>query len=53
VLGARTLEQLDDNLSAADLLLTPEEIGILDQASAFEEGYPYRFIRLFGSREPG
>jgi len=53
VLGARTQAQLEDNLAAAELLLTPEEIGFLNQASAFEEGYPYRFIRLFGSRESG
>lgn len=50
ILGARTMEQLNDNLSAAELLLTPEELEALDNASAFEEGYPYRFLRLFGNR---
>ena len=52
VLGARTLEQLEDNLAAAELALSPEEINGLDRASAYEEGYPYRFLRLFGMRAP-
>ena len=42
ILGARTLEQLDDNLGAADLHLTPEETARLDAVS--DPGgadYPY------------
>jgi aryl-alcohol dehydrogenase-like predicted oxidoreductase len=45
IFGARTLAQLDDNLAAADLELTPAQVKLLDDASAFELGYPYDFIR--------
>jgi len=42
ILGARTLEQLDDNLAAADVHLTAEETAILDEASApLVADYPY------------
>ena len=33
ILGARTLDQLETNLRAAELHLTPEETAILDEAS--------------------
>ena len=42
ILGARTIEQLDDNLAAADLTLTDEQRTRLDEASAPRtEVYPY------------
>jgi aryl-alcohol dehydrogenase-like predicted oxidoreductase len=42
ILGARTVEQLDDNLTAADLVLTAEEAARLDEASApLVADYPY------------
>jgi aryl-alcohol dehydrogenase (NADP+) len=42
ILGARTLEQLDDNLAAADLHLTLEETAKLDEASdPGAADYPY------------
>ena len=42
ILGARTLEQLEDNLGAADLHLSAEETARLDQASApIVDDYPY------------
>ncbi|KYG08511.1 oxidoreductase [Sorangium cellulosum] len=44
IFGARSLEQLDDNLKAADVKLSAEEVQQLDDASAFEIGYPYNFI---------
>jgi aryl-alcohol dehydrogenase-like predicted oxidoreductase len=44
IFGARTVEQVDANLAAADLELAPRHLEILDQASAFELGYPYSFI---------
>jgi aryl-alcohol dehydrogenase-like predicted oxidoreductase len=44
IFGARSLEQLDDNLKAADVRLSLEEIQKLDDASAFDVGYPYKFI---------
>jgi aryl-alcohol dehydrogenase-like predicted oxidoreductase len=44
IFGARSLEQLDDNLRAAELQLGPDDVAKLDAASAFDPGYPYRFI---------
>jgi len=42
ILGARNTEQLDDNLTAADLVLTDAERGRLDEASAPRVAdYPY------------
>ncbi|WP_285723943.1 aldo/keto reductase [Psychromicrobium xiongbiense] len=42
ILGARTVEQLNDNLAAAELVLSPEETEQLTQASQPRLGiYPY------------
>jgi aryl-alcohol dehydrogenase-like predicted oxidoreductase len=42
ILGARTLEQLDDNMGAADLRLSEKESALLTEASAPEVAeYPY------------
>jgi aryl-alcohol dehydrogenase (NADP+) len=42
ILGARTMEQLETNLRAADLHLSAEEAAMLDQASDLHAGdYPY------------
>ncbi len=42
ILGARTVEQLSDNLAAADLVLTEDETTRLTEASAPEvDDYPY------------
>jgi aryl-alcohol dehydrogenase-like predicted oxidoreductase len=49
IFGARNLEQLETNLAAADLELTPGQLAALDQASAFELGYPYAFIQSIQS----
>ncbi|HVV26818.1 MAG TPA: aldo/keto reductase [Rhizomicrobium sp.] len=40
LIGAKTLEQLNDNLEAARLTLAPEEIAALDAASAERPRYP-------------
>jgi aryl-alcohol dehydrogenase-like predicted oxidoreductase len=45
IFGARTIEQLDGNLAAAELALSPAHLAALDQASAFDLGYPYAFIQ--------
>jgi aryl-alcohol dehydrogenase-like predicted oxidoreductase len=45
IIGARRVEQLEDNLGAAGWELDGEQISRLDGASAIEEVYPYRFIR--------
>jgi aryl-alcohol dehydrogenase-like predicted oxidoreductase len=44
IFGARSVEQLDDNLRATDARLTADEVQRLDDASAFKAGYPYDFI---------
>lgn len=44
IFGARSLEQLDENLAAAEVKLSAEEVQQLDDASAFDLGYPYKFI---------
>jgi len=44
IFGARTLEQLDANLAAADLELSAAHMAQLDAASTFDLGYPYTFI---------
>lgn len=50
IVGARTPEQLADNLGAVGWELTAEELHNLDEASAIREGYPYRMIRVYGAR---
>jgi aryl-alcohol dehydrogenase-like predicted oxidoreductase len=45
IFGARTIEQLETNLAAADLELSAGHVAALDQASAFDLGYPYSFIQ--------
>lgn len=45
ILGARSLEQINDNLGAADWELSAEQVQKLSEASAVEDIYPYRFIR--------
>jgi len=45
IFGARTVEQLDANLAAAELTLAPGHIAVLDQVSALDLGYPYSFIQ--------
>ena len=40
IIGAKTIEQLDDNLAAADLTLSAEEISALDAVSALGQNIP-------------
>jgi aryl-alcohol dehydrogenase-like predicted oxidoreductase len=44
IFGARTVDQLEDNLKAAELKLTDGQVKVLDEASAFDLGYPYTFL---------
>lgn len=55
IIGAKTLEQLEDNLAAADLQLTPEELTKLDTVSALPSEYPGWMIEFqhARSRLPG
>ena len=45
IIGARRLDQLEDNLGAAGWELSPEQLARLSEASAIEDVYPYRMIR--------
>jgi aryl-alcohol dehydrogenase-like predicted oxidoreductase len=40
IIGARRIEQLDDNLAATDLVLTAEELARLDEVSRLPVEYP-------------
>jgi aryl-alcohol dehydrogenase-like predicted oxidoreductase len=53
IIGAKTVEQLDDNLAAVDLQLTPEEVARLDVVSELPSEYPgWMFERQGGTRVP-
>jgi aryl-alcohol dehydrogenase-like predicted oxidoreductase len=49
IIGARTVEQLDDNLAAVDVRLTDEETARLDQVSALPPEYPGWMLERQGS----
>jgi aryl-alcohol dehydrogenase-like predicted oxidoreductase len=44
IVGARKLDQLVDNLRAADLTLSVEQLARLDKVSAIQRGFPHEFI---------
>ena len=50
IFGARTAEQVAGNLAASDLKLSEAQLKQLDDASAFELGYPYEFMRNIQGR---
>lgn len=53
IIGAKTLDQLDDNLAAADLELSPGELEQLDAVSALPPEYPgWMLARQGGDRRP-
>jgi diketogulonate reductase-like aldo/keto reductase len=41
ILGARKLSQLQDNLASFDVLLSTEQVQVLDEASEIDLGFPY------------
>jgi len=43
LIGARTLDQLDDNLGSVGWRLDPEHVDRLDEASQIRIGYPQEF----------
>ena len=49
LVGARTREQLDDNLGCLAFDLSPEQKARLDEASAIELGFPHDFLAQFRS----
>jgi aryl-alcohol dehydrogenase-like predicted oxidoreductase len=53
IIGAKTSEQLEDNLAAVDLVLTADEIARLDHVSELPAEYPgWMFARQGASRIP-
>jgi aryl-alcohol dehydrogenase-like predicted oxidoreductase len=53
IIGAKTVEQLDDNLAAAELKLSAEDIAKLDEVSKLPPEYPgWMFERQGGTRRP-
>ena len=54
IIGAKTVEQLNDNLAAADLTLSTEEIATLDAVSEPRSEYPgWMLARQAEGRAPG
>lgn len=50
IFGARSVDQLDDNLKAADLKLGDAHMQALNEASSYDVGYPYDFITRIQGR---
>jgi aryl-alcohol dehydrogenase-like predicted oxidoreductase len=53
IIGARTIDQLNDNLQAGELTLAPEDLAALDQASRLRPEYPAWMDALGSDRLPG
>lgn len=49
IIGARNLEQLEDNLATGNWSLTPEEVAQLDALTAPPKIYPYAMIEQFNA----
>ena len=50
IIGARTLAQLEDNLAALDLALTPEQTERLNALTVPQLNFPYDFVVQGGAR---
>jgi aryl-alcohol dehydrogenase-like predicted oxidoreductase len=50
IIGAKRLDQLDDNIAATEIELTGEELDALDQASALPREYPGWMFETQGAR---
>ncbi len=48
VIGAKTIDHLEDNLAATDVTLTADELAALDEVSALAPEYPHWMIRYQG-----
>ncbi len=44
IIGARTMQQLEDNLAACEVRLTAEDTKRLDEASAVDRPFPWEFL---------
>ena len=45
IIGARTMDQLEQNLAGLDITLTPEHVKALDQASSPILSFPMEFLQ--------
>jgi len=52
IIGAKRIDQLEDNLAAADLVLTPDQIAKLDEVSALPPEYPGWMVKMQGAGRP-
>jgi aryl-alcohol dehydrogenase-like predicted oxidoreductase len=52
IVGAKKREQLVDNLAAAELKLAPEQVKLLDEASALPLEYPGWMVDFQNGRDP-
>ena len=53
IIGAKTIEQLDDNIAATSVVFTAEELQILDEVSALPAEYPgWMIARQMAGRVP-
>jgi aryl-alcohol dehydrogenase-like predicted oxidoreductase len=52
IIGAKTVEQLDDNLAATDVTLTADELAKLDAVSALPPEYPGWMVDRQGAGRP-
>ena len=50
IIGAKRIEQLDDNLRAVDVRLTPEDLATLDEVSALRPEYPAWMLAMQGGQ---
>ena len=54
IIGAKTMEQLEDNLNAVNIELSAQELGQLDEVSQLPQEYPQWMItRQARARRPG
>ena len=53
IIGARRMDQLEDNLGSVDLTLTEDEVARLDEVSQIPPGYPAWMGALGDDRRPG
>jgi aryl-alcohol dehydrogenase-like predicted oxidoreductase len=53
IIGARTMEQLTDNVAGLDVKLSPEHIEALDQVSAVTPPFPHVFLHYVADNTQG
>jgi len=45
IFGARSVQQLEENVKATDVVLSDEQVKRLTESSSFDLGYPYGFMK--------